>query len=221
MMGFLPNIFFPKSSDMNLLYKIKNLADSFIKPNTKHLLLIDGDNLSPKTLSNIIPHEVMNYNLKIEIFCTIENSSRWIKSEQFSKANFLLVKTKPQEADLRIKSRVIELACLKSKKAKLTKIYFASNDKTFIEDVTHLSQKFDVTYISQHSLCSNTNLKTINTTHNLTLNEKQLIKLSMPLFNVGIILKKNGVTYQGKLTKFLIYQGFKVSNGIITSVPYK
>lgn len=205
---------------MNLFNQIESLAKRFIKPNIKCLMLIDGDNLSPKAVSSIISHEVMNYNLKIEIFCTIENSSRWIKSEQFSKANFLLVKTEPQEADLRIKSRVIELAFMKSKEAKLTKIYFASNDKTFIEDVSHLSQKFDVTYISQHSLCSNTNLKTINTTHNLTLNEKQLIKLSMPLFNVGIILKKNGVTYQGKLTKYLTYQGFKVSNGIITSVPY-
>lgn len=205
---------------MNLLNRVHNIAKPLKKSTKESLLLIDGDNISPKMLSTIISKEAIS-KLQVEIFCNTESSTGWIKFEKFSNSTLYLVKTKPQEADLRIKSRMIEILSLKANEAELTNIYFASNDKTFIEDMKNLSHKFNVTYISQHSsLCRYKNLNTININCNLSLSEKQLIKTSMPLVKVGSVLKINDIYYPGKLSNFLVSQGFKVSNNTISGVPY-
>lgn len=185
------------------------------------LLLVDGDNVSPITLKNTI--ETMSHNnFQIEVFCNCFGAKCWLKEEKFDDVIYHLVKTEPQAADLKMKSKMIQLLVDYSS-FKFANIFIATNDHTFKNDIACLSKVFSTSVISSSgSLLSIPNVRAIEIARvekTLSPETRGLIKCGQNLASVGSLLKSKGVVYEYSLSKFLQINGFVVHNGIVIQVP--
>jgi hypothetical protein len=204
---------------MNHLFK--SLMHLFTIPK-KHLLLIDGDNVSPAALKSTINNCAMGINVSTEVFCNCISAPGWIKVRDFDDAVYYLVKTEAQAADLKLKSRIIQILANYSS-YNFTHIYLATNDHTFKSDISSLSKLFPTSVISSSShLLSIPNITAIpiaTNTEVLNIEEKKLIQNGDCLAQVGSLLKSNGIVYECSLSKFLRSNGFVVEKDTVTKTP--
>jgi hypothetical protein len=201
--------------------------NKFLQRENSPLLLIDGDGISPRYLSSLLENlEVDINNIKVHIFCNTNSVRSWVGCKNFSKAIYTLSPVEPQSADLTIKTTFIKLLTeLHLSGDKYHKnIYLAADDTTFSEDLEYMAKIFNITVISNTpKLLNIPNVNSIPlkkiSTNTLSQCELLLIKQAMSLVEVGHVLKTNGIKYHMKLTEFLIFQGFEVSNGRVSKIP--
>ena len=200
---------------------VKSLMSLFTRPK-KRLLLVDGDNLSPVALNRTISNCVLDNNIRIEIFCNCISAPRWIKIRDFDDAIFYLVKQEIQAADLKLKSRIIQLLTNYSE-SNFTHIYLATSDHTFKSDIVSLSKLFPMFVITaSNHLLSIPNITAIpiaSVPGVLNIEGKKLIQRGDSLVKIGNLLKNNGIIYENNLSKFLRSNGFVIENGIVTQTP--
>jgi hypothetical protein len=204
---------------MNHLVKI--LMNLFTSPK-KHLLFVDGDNISPVALKNTINNCALGTNMRIEVFCNCIGAKGWLKEREFDEAVYNLVKTEPQAADLKLKSRIIKLLATHSS-YNFTQIYIATNDHTFRSDIASLSNIFPTSVVSTSSyllsIPNTTAIPMATNTEVLNMEEKRLIQIGDCLPRVGSLLKSNGIVYECSLSKFLRSNGFVVEKDTVTKTP--
>ncbi len=204
---------------MNHLVKV--LTNLFTSPKT-NLMLVDGDNISAIALKNTIKSYELGTNIRIEVFCNCVGARGWLKEHEFDEVVYNLVKTEPQAADLKLKSKIIELLANYST-YNFTHIYLATNDHTFKSDITFLSKIFPTSVISSSgyllSIPSINAIPIISITEKLDTKAKNLVQHGDSLATVGSLFKKNDIAYKRSLSNFLQSNGFIIKNGIVTETP--
>jgi len=199
------------------------------KRKERSLMLVDGDNISAKALKKLLSNnQIDNKHLKIEVFCNTYGVKGWVNVNFFSNVSYFIVDQTPQSADLKLKSRLINLLSIRDLENEFTHIYLASNDNTFKDDIENLSNVFDVSIISNSKGLRNipnvtsmpmTKSNTKSMKDFMPQDKRQLIVKEMSLVKVGSILKLNDIEYKSKLTEFLIFNGYEIIDGKIAEVP--
>jgi len=210
----------------NVLSNIGRLFKLFFQKNNNSLLLIDGDGISPKYLHSLLEGLGLNRcDMQIRIFCNTDSARSWVGCKKFTKAQYILSPVEPQSADLKIKTKFIRLLTEQylSGNRYHKNIYLAVNDTTFYEDIENLAKVFNITLLSSTQRLLN--IKNVNAValskpalHILSHHERSLIKVNMPLVQIGHLFKINGIKYHIKLSDYLTSQGIEVANGIVIRI---
>lgn len=186
----------------------------------EQIILVDGDNISPSQLTHVLTHIRQEGFTTVDIFCNKQSLHRWISRKEFQDANYKVCEVVPQAADLKLKSKIIEIYthCMLFSATK-PKIFIAVNDTTFLSDINNLAHNFDVTVISSTSVLldlqgidSISLQKEINCNQTLSVEQQihQLLCQPTDLAVLGNLLISHGITYQPPLSLFIQQLGFSI-----------
>ena len=189
------------------------------------LLMIDGDNVSINSIRTIIKSLQQIQALEIEIFCNEDSVRGWIKHKapELDNAIYHVTVSEPQAVDLKMNARIIRILAENTNKLlSHRRIYFCSNDSGYRSALFYMAKVLPVTVLSKTKCILNIkNVESIKLKSEIDKKivfDTGLVKVSMSLVNIGNLLKEKGVTY-GKLSKFLLQNGFELQNERVSKVP--